>query len=236
MALDGSGLVDIMDRGYQAEASAYNHEQQKEIQETIRCQSSSRGSLYDSKVGITCHFCRQKKLCGEPDCPRCSARNDDKECIGKSDCSRCHSATGRFCRACLLIRYGGQLEEVREEMAKGTWLCPHCYEDEHPKDHWICNSSICMTRRGLKPTGIAIYDAIEQGFKSVGHLLQSQLRKKGGVEAVIGQSEEEEEEEEEKDKSQPHTPVTPNVPSPVPVPAAITCVANDGKRTRRRLT
>lgn len=24
---------------------------------------------------------------------------------------------------------------------------------------WICNSSICMTRRGMKPTGIAIFDA-----------------------------------------------------------------------------
>ncbi len=29
-----------------------------------------------------------------------------------------------------------------------------------------------LFRRGLKPTGIAIYDAIQQGFKSVGHLLQ----------------------------------------------------------------
>lgn len=104
MSLDGSGLVDIMDRDFQADASAYNHQQNKEIQETIRCQSSSRGSLYDSKIGITCHFCRQKKLCGEPNCPRCGDRDDDKECIGKSDCSRCHSATGRFCRACLLIR------------------------------------------------------------------------------------------------------------------------------------
>ena len=43
-----------------------------------------------------------------------------------------------------------------------------------------------MTRRGLKPTGIAIYDAMEQGFKSVGHLLQSQLQKKGGIAALCG--------------------------------------------------
>lgn len=57
-------------------------------------------------------------------------------------------------------------------MAGGCWLCPHCYEEEHPDDGWICNSSICMKRRGLKPTGIAIYDAHERGFKSVAHLLQ----------------------------------------------------------------
>lgn len=57
-------------------------------------------------------------------------------------------------------------------MDAGTWLCPHCYEEEHPHDGWMCNSSICMKRRGLKPTGIAIYDAHERGFKSVAHLLQ----------------------------------------------------------------
>lgn len=61
-------------------------------------------------AGITCHFCRQKKLCGEEGCPRCSRRSTTADCIGKSDCSRCHSATGRFCRACLLIRYGQTLE------------------------------------------------------------------------------------------------------------------------------
>ena len=37
---------------------------------------------------------------------------------------------------------------------------------------WICNSSICMTRRGLKPTGIAIYDAQQKGFASVAHYVQ----------------------------------------------------------------
>ncbi len=37
---------------------------------------------------------------------------------------------------------------------------------------WICNSSICMTKRGLKPTGIAIYDAQQKGFASVAHYVQ----------------------------------------------------------------
>ena len=41
-----------------------------------------------------------------------------------------------------------------------------------PLQGWICNSSICMKRRGLRPTGIAIYDAHERGYKSVAHLLQ----------------------------------------------------------------
>lgn len=140
------------------------------------------------------------------------------------------------------MRYGTTLEQARD--AAGGWLCPHCYEADHPKQvqclghvyyrrrlsqmllsrflecdclvwgteisvpthsarksicptkpciaaghwlraamlhrhsacmfslvqsvlmhvvgapqGWICNSSICMTRRGMKPTGIAIFDA-----------------------------------------------------------------------------
>ncbi len=51
---------------------------------------------------------------------------------GKSECSRCGSATGRFCRACLSVRYGQRLEDVRAAMAAGAWLCPHCYEADNP--------------------------------------------------------------------------------------------------------
>lgn len=41
---------------------------------------------------------------------------------------------------------------------------------------WICNSSICMTRRGMRPTGIAIFEAQQKGFLSVGHFVQVQRR------------------------------------------------------------
>ncbi|KAF8071226.1 SAD2 [Scenedesmus sp. PABB004] len=171
-----SGLDDILaDCG---EIESMPAEKQEAFQE-MRCASTSRGTMYDSVVGITCHFCRQKKLCGEEGCPRCSRRSTTAECIGKSDCARCQGATGRFCRACLLLRYGQTLEDVRKEMAAGTWLCPHCYEDEHPEEGWMCNSSICMKRRGFKPTGIAIYDAQQRGFPSVAHWLQAQLKRRG---------------------------------------------------------
>eukprot|EP00955_Chlamydomonas_euryale_P051437 354869-Chlamydomonas_euryale.AAC.1 len=153
------------ERGRGSYAARDNTELQEQLQK-IRCGSQGRGSLYDSAVGITCHFCRQKKLCGEEGCPRCSTRDASKECIGKTECSKCGTACGTFCRACLLIRYGQVLEDVREQMAAGTWLCPHCFEDEHPEDGIICNSSICMKRRGLRPTGIAIYEAHDRGFRS----------------------------------------------------------------------
>ena len=140
--------------------------------------------LHNHPTGITCHFCRQKKLCGEPGCPRCSRRSARAACIGKTECARCHGPTGRFCRACLQLRYGQTMEAAQAAMAAGAWLCPHCYEEEHPKDGWMCNSSICMKRRGFKPTGIAIYDAQSRGFKSVAHWLQAQLLKRGGAGAA----------------------------------------------------
>lgn len=39
-------------------------------------------------------------LCEPPSCSHVPPPRP----IGKTDCSRCHSATGKFCRACLLIR------------------------------------------------------------------------------------------------------------------------------------
>ena len=71
----------------------------------------------------------------------CQNQNSDASVLklallltGKSECTRCEAACGRFCRACLLVRYGLQLEAVREQMAAGHWLCPHCYEEEHPDE------------------------------------------------------------------------------------------------------
>mmetsp|Transcript_12886 Transcript_12886/g.24540 ORF Transcript_12886/g.24540 Transcript_12886/m.24540 type:complete len:385 (+) Transcript_12886:104-1258(+) len=138
----------------------------------IRCNSKGRGSVYDSSVGICCHFCRQKKLCGEAHCGRCQSRDPALVCAGKTECTRCHSQRGRFCRACLLVRYGQQLEHA---LADPNWLCPHCYEEDFPESNWICNSSICMTRRKMRPTGIAIFEAQARGFPSVAHWLQAQL-------------------------------------------------------------
>lgn len=37
-------------------------------------------------------------------------------------------------RGLAVSRYGMTLEAVRAEMEGGTWLCPHCYEDDHPNE------------------------------------------------------------------------------------------------------
>ncbi|XP_020102806.1 cell division cycle-associated protein 7-like isoform X3 [Ananas comosus] len=138
-----------------------------------RCDSKGRGSVYDPVLGICCHFCRQKKLCGEEDCRRCGDRDSDQPCIGKTECSSCHSANGVLCRACLKVRYGEDMEEVR---MKKDWTCPHCIEEKGLNKFWICNSSLCLKKRKMAPTGIAIYQAREQGYKSVAHLLMAKLK------------------------------------------------------------
>ncbi|KAI5084138.1 hypothetical protein GOP47_0000307 [Adiantum capillus-veneris] len=144
------------------------------ILSALRCRSKERGTLYDAIVGICCHFCRQKKLCGEEDCERCGQRDVTKACLGKTDCSKCHSSSGVFCRACLKIRYGEDIEQVRQ---RNDWLCPHCSEEEGVNPYWICNSSICLSRRKMAPTGIAIYKARELGYTSVAHYLADVLEK-----------------------------------------------------------
>ncbi|XP_020205233.1 uncharacterized protein LOC109790486 [Cajanus cajan] len=139
-----------------------------------RCHSKGRGSVYNPVLGICCHFCRQKKLCGEEDCKRCGNCDVNEPCLGKTDCSVCHSSTGVFCRACLKIRYGEEIEEVREN--KG-WMCPHCIEAQGINPHWICNGSICLRKRKMPPTGIAVYKAREMGYKSVAHLIMEELKR-----------------------------------------------------------
>ena len=51
------------------------------------CSSRSRAVAVEHSVeqALAERACcvAQKKLCGEPDCPRCSARNPEEQCIGK---------------------------------------------------------------------------------------------------------------------------------------------------------
>ncbi|KAL0397215.1 UNVERIFIED_CONTAM: Chaperone protein DnaJ 1 [Sesamum calycinum] len=117
-----------------------------------RCQSKGRGSLYDPLYGICCHFCRQKKLCGEEDCKRCGNLEMDQPCIGKTDCSSCHSSNGILCRACLKVRYGEEMEEVRSNK---EWMCPHCMEEKGINPYWICNSSNYLSALKFKIGGFS---------------------------------------------------------------------------------
>ncbi|GLI65691.1 hypothetical protein VaNZ11_009298 [Volvox africanus] len=184
-----AGLLDLMENGDARIKPGIKVDELTDEQRTAinvqRCSSKSRGGIYHQR-GLTCHFCRQKKLCGEDDCPRCSTQNWEADCIGKTFCRACLSANGIFCRACLIVRYGQDLDEVR---ADPTWLCPHCYVDKHGHYNthgWLCNSSICLRREKIAPTGIAIHEAIKQGYPSVAHMLQARLLKKAKEAAHTG--------------------------------------------------
>ena len=96
--------------------------------------------------------------------------------IGKTDCSICHSNTGVFCRTCLKMRYGEDIEQVRENK---NWICPHCSEKTGTKPYWICNSLLCLRKRDLTSTGISIFKARQMGFESVAHYLADLLSKEG---------------------------------------------------------
>ncbi|GFY86808.1 zinc-finger domain of monoamine-oxidase A repressor R1 protein [Actinidia rufa] len=99
----------------------------------------------DPKNWKTCHQCRQKTM---DFVAACKNQKKDKPCPIK------------FCRKCLMNRYG----EKAEEMAGlEDWNCPKC--------RGICNCSCCRKKQGHLPTGILVHAARATGFSSVSELL-----------------------------------------------------------------
>ena len=68
------------------------------------------GRVYDSKLGVTCHWCRQKTLEAHVECTV-------EGCGGGS---RLPTA---FCRMCLHNRHG---EDMTQAIESGCWVCPGC--------------------------------------------------------------------------------------------------------------
>jgi len=77
------------------------------------------GRVYDSVLGQTCHWCRQKTV--------------ELHCI-------CKLCPIQYCAPCLLNRNG---EKLREEMSEGLkWICPKCRGGCGPGcDNWYVFSS-----------------------------------------------------------------------------------------------
>ncbi|KAI3665519.1 hypothetical protein L6452_44146 [Arctium lappa] len=103
------------------------------------------GRIYDPENGKTCHQCRQKTLDFSADC---------KNHVNEKRC------TLKYCFTCLMNRYGEKAEDVA---SLEDWSCPRC--------RGICNCSICMKKRGGKPTGMLVQMAKASGFSSVSDLL-----------------------------------------------------------------
>ncbi|EOY04235.1 Zinc-finger domain of monoamine-oxidase A repressor R1 protein, putative isoform 3 [Theobroma cacao] len=114
--------------------------------------------IFDSESGQTCHQCRQKiKGFLAP----CKKLKKNKQCPIK------------YCCKCLLNRYGENAEEVALLV---DWNCPKCRDN--------CNCSLCMKKKGHKPTGILVHTAKATGYSSVSELLQAKGPESFGYEKI----------------------------------------------------
>ncbi|ESQ47181.1 hypothetical protein EUTSA_v10028126mg, partial [Eutrema salsugineum] len=124
-------------------------ESMKQTRETTnRPNTAAEVRIEGSINGKTCHQCRQRRmdLVGS-----CVTKKRDKTCPMK------------FCPKCLLNRYGENAEEVA---SMNDWVCPKCRGN--------CNCSLCMKKRGQRPTGILVHTAKATGFSSVSELLKKE--------------------------------------------------------------
>ncbi|KAL4436108.1 hypothetical protein ABPG77_005556 [Micractinium sp. CCAP 211/92] len=109
------------------------------------------GRVYDSKYGVTCHWCRQKTLeehvtCTHPNC-------GDGRRLAVS-----------FCKLCLKNRHG---EDIAQAEASGQWVCPRCRGSCGDGCTTCCNCGPCRKAAGLAPTHQIINQARAAGFENV---------------------------------------------------------------------
>ena len=110
------------------------------------------GRVYDSRLGVTCHWCRQKTheahvSCTSPSCALPGSR-----------------LAVSFCGQCLKNRNGEDVFAARES---GRWVCPRCRGSCGPGCASCCNCGPCRIAAGLKPTGPGIASAFAAGFGNV---------------------------------------------------------------------
>lgn len=102
-----------------------------------------RGLLYDSALGITCHFCRQKTTQKHVYCRVCVLA---------------------LCGPCLRNRHG---EDLEIETADDNWLCPKCRGGCGRGCKNCCNCTFCRKKLGLKPPKFAAGELRAHGFDNV---------------------------------------------------------------------
>ncbi|KAF8071208.1 Cdca7l [Scenedesmus sp. PABB004] len=111
------------------------------------------GRVYDSKHGVTCHWCRQKTLeehvtCTNPNCGGGGGKRMPRS----------------FCAKCLRNRHG---EDCVAADASGGWWCPGCRGSCGPGCVMCCNCGPCRKKAGLEPTHQVAKLARDAGFTNV---------------------------------------------------------------------
>ena len=107
--------------------------------------------VYDSELGVTCHWCRQKTVETHVFCTA--------EGGGKG-----RSAPLAFCGMCLRNRHS---EDIDAAVASGIWTCPRCRGSCGDGCVTCCNCGPCRKAHGLAPTHQVIQLARGAGFDNV---------------------------------------------------------------------
>ena len=108
------------------------------------------GRVYDSELGVTCHWCRQKTV------------ETHVTCTG-AGCSGARLPLS-FCGMCLSNRHG---EDIDDAVASGCWECPRCRGSCGDGCVTCCNCGPCRKKAGLTPTHQMIQLARAHGFDNV---------------------------------------------------------------------
>eukprot|EP00250_Pteridium_aquilinum_P001638 c11833_g3_i1 orf=1-684(-) len=129
-----------------------------------RCSRPGRrligGRIYDSVLGVTCHWCRQKTVEDHVFCCHCNIA---------------------FCGGCLKNRHGEDIEiEMKDDV---EWTCPKCRGGCGLGCENCCNCGPCRKAQGLEPTGLLVHTARACGFSNVHDYLI--FKKTGESEEII---------------------------------------------------
>lgn len=106
--------------------------------------------VYDSELGVTCHWCRQKTVETHV---LCTAEGCGKGRLPVA-----------FCGMCLRNRHG---EDIDKAVASGIWECPKCRGSCGEGCVTCCNCGPCRKANGLSPTHQVIQLARASGFDNV---------------------------------------------------------------------
>jgi len=109
------------------------------------------GKVYDSALGVTCHWCRQKTL-------------EDHVTCTRDGCGGGRRLPVSFCKRCLANRHG-ECSDAAE--ASGSWVCPPCRGSCGPGCVACCNCGPCRKKAGLEPTHQVKALAAAAGFADV---------------------------------------------------------------------
>ena len=139
--------------------------------------------VYDSELGTTCHWCRQKTVethvtVRRPDQTHPIDRTvippppltpaHPPPLIRHAQCTAEGCGRGRmpvsFCGMCLRNRHG---EDIDAAVASGAWVCPRCRGSCGEGCVTCCNCGPCRKAKGLAPTHQVINLARASGFDNV---------------------------------------------------------------------